>query len=340
MAFHKDGAAAKKTSELLENATLAIKQLWMDRKYDPSKPGEIKAKLGYTLDKYEAAAYLVTGAMHLPLLSPPEAWSIGKRIKNVIGPSGTIGAKLKALRKRGKCTVPQCEALLQALAPLNLELPPRQPVPMPPLAAPPLTPSILPLVSPDPPSMPPPSLPVPIPAVESSPPIDYSSAGDLSQEFHSTERHPEIPGYRGRAMADVEEIYWNPAKAPCVPSDHRPEELFNSQQAAEAAGAAAGVEKSTLTEHDEDNNEESMAEEYELACVRHKYAMRRLRLSFPEVADDGSRRPCPCGLGALAMWPWVVQTAELGFCVCIMAQWELICWRSEWISTSHPYLRW
>ena len=25
----------------------------------------------------------------------------------------------------------------------------------------------------------------------------------------------------------------------------------------------------------------------------------------------------------LAIWPWVVQTAELGFCECIMAQWEL-----------------
>ena len=38
VAFHKDGAAAKKTSELLENATVAIKQLWIDRGYDPSRP--------------------------------------------------------------------------------------------------------------------------------------------------------------------------------------------------------------------------------------------------------------------------------------------------------------
>ena len=40
VAFHKDGAAAKKTSELLENATVAIKQLWIDRGYDPSRPNE------------------------------------------------------------------------------------------------------------------------------------------------------------------------------------------------------------------------------------------------------------------------------------------------------------
>jgi hypothetical protein len=62
----------------------------------------VKEKLGYALDRYEAVAYLVTGAMHLPLLSPSEAWTIGKRITNIIGKSGTVGSKLKALRKRGK----------------------------------------------------------------------------------------------------------------------------------------------------------------------------------------------------------------------------------------------
>ena len=30
----------------------------------------------------------------MPLLSEPEAWTIGKRIQNIIGASGTIGAKL------------------------------------------------------------------------------------------------------------------------------------------------------------------------------------------------------------------------------------------------------
>ena len=76
----------------------------------------------YPLDKYEAAAYLVTGALHLPVLSPQEAWVVGKRINNVIGASGTIGGKLKALRKRGmKSTISQCAALLQATATLNLQ---------------------------------------------------------------------------------------------------------------------------------------------------------------------------------------------------------------------------
>ena len=105
-AFAKDGSAAEKTNELLENATSAIEQLFKQRGYDPKKPAEVKAKLGYALDRYEAAAYLVTGAMHLPLISQPEAWTIGKRINNIIGASGTVGAKLKALRKRGKAAAP------------------------------------------------------------------------------------------------------------------------------------------------------------------------------------------------------------------------------------------
>ena len=60
-AFAKDGAPAEKTNELLVNAGLAVEKLWKQRGYDPRKPEVIKAKLGYALDTYEAAAYLVTG---------------------------------------------------------------------------------------------------------------------------------------------------------------------------------------------------------------------------------------------------------------------------------------
>ena len=83
-------AAAKKTNELLENASFAIEKLWDQRGYDPKKPDVVKAKLGYELDRYEATAYLLTGAMHLPLISPPEAKYIGKRINNIIGTSGSV----------------------------------------------------------------------------------------------------------------------------------------------------------------------------------------------------------------------------------------------------------
>ena len=60
---------------------------------------------------------------------------------------------------------------------------------------------------------------------------------------------------------------------------------------------------------------------------------------IPRAVDETHHtRPCPCGRGALTMWPWVVQTAQLGFCQCPMADWERICWRSEWIEAGYPNL--
>ena len=84
-AFVKDDGSAEKINLLLENASTAIEELWKLRGYSPKTPELTKAKLRYALDKYEAAAYIVTGAMHLPLLSQPEAAQIGKRIVNIIG---------------------------------------------------------------------------------------------------------------------------------------------------------------------------------------------------------------------------------------------------------------
>ena len=60
-AFTRDGTAAKKTNELLENASAAVDKLFEQRGYDPKKPEQLKASLGYALDRYEAAAYLFTG---------------------------------------------------------------------------------------------------------------------------------------------------------------------------------------------------------------------------------------------------------------------------------------
>ena len=103
-AFARDGAAAQLTNSLLDNSSDAIEELWKSRGYDKRYPEKIKARLGYALDQYEAAAYLVTGAIHKPLISPPEAKFIGKRIQNIIGKSGSIGKQLVKLRKRGKIT--------------------------------------------------------------------------------------------------------------------------------------------------------------------------------------------------------------------------------------------
>ena len=81
-------------------------------------------------------------------------------------------------------------------------------------------------------------------------------------------------------------------------------------------------------------------DEYDVACLRHKQKLRRLRESFPEADEEHHTQPCPCGRGALAVWPWVVQTAQLGFCECWMACWERTCWRSEWIAAGAPDLAW
>ena len=178
-------------------------------------------------------------------------------------------------------------------------------------------------------------------AAEPNPPVDYIDAGDTSVPLFARSRHPEIPGYRGRGGCEEAERFWNPARPPCVPSDHRPAHLFNSREAAEAAGAASRVER--FAPYAELADEDFYEEEYELACVKHKHALRRLRQAFPEVTEEHHTRPCPCGRGALAVWPWVVQTAELGFCdyrKCGMACWELTNWRCEWIAAGYPDLKW
>ena len=93
-----------------------------------------------------------------------------------------------------------------------------------------------------------------------------------------------------------------------------------------------GGEESAFNEDFDDDfwNEER----YDLACVKHAHALRRLRRAFPEVSEERQTRPCPCGRGELATWPWVALTAQAGLCDhrgCHMASWELTCWRWEWI---------
>ena len=183
---------------------------------------------------------------------------------------------------------------------------------------------------------------MPLQPTAPTPAIDYADAGDQSKAFWAIARHPDIAGYRGRPGGDDEERYWNPEKPPCVPSDHRPARLFNSEEAARprAAGAAAWVEFWAFRPDEDGEDEDLNKEEYDVACARHKHALRRLRESFPEVTDEHHTRPCPCGCGALAVWPWVVQTKQLGFCDCWMACFELTCWRIEWIKAGCPNLAW
>ena len=96
------GDAARLNNRFLFDASAAVGEFWKVRGYDPKKPEVTKAKLGYALDTYDATAYVVTRHLHKSMPSADEAAFIGKRITNIIGDSGTIGKKLKPLRKKGK----------------------------------------------------------------------------------------------------------------------------------------------------------------------------------------------------------------------------------------------
>ena len=78
MAAAKVGAAPPPTNGLVANAKEATDELWKARNYLNIKPAQRKDTLGYALDREEALGYLVTSALHLPLLSPEEALTIGK----------------------------------------------------------------------------------------------------------------------------------------------------------------------------------------------------------------------------------------------------------------------
>ena len=348
-AFVKTGPAARLTNELLENAKFAVEKLWKQRGYDPKKPELTKARLGYACDQYEAFAYLVTGALHMPLISHEEAKYLGKRIQNIIGKSGSIGKQLLPLRKRGAVSAPQIRSLLRQPAALNFDPPPRTapaPAPALPLREEPPPPT--------PPEPPPPELtqpPMPPPTV----PLDGVARRTEYEHFHGRyEGDPpkfrwidcDIPGYRGPASHD-DAIYWDQRKPPCVPSDFRPAHLISSKLCAEAVCAARRLEGFMPCEGMDPYEAELDAEQYELTYPKLKWGLHKLHQEFPDVdacpmlahASQHHTRPCPCGRGVLAKWPLVVHRAELGFCDCPMAEWELICWSGEWIAR-WPKLGW
>lgn len=300
------------------------------------------------LCKLSAAGMLICDVLGLPLTPFVLAEPIGKEAARL---ADKISAEVKKAKKAAaaKGMTPQEAEAAFLRRHIKLPLPTaaeiakkwrqieRQAMPLPPSkkAA---------LPSPPPAAMPQ-STPV---AAEPKPQVDFTGVGDLSVPFFANRRHPEIAGYRGRPGGDDEERFWNPTMPPCVPSDRRPARLFNSREAAEAAGAASRVEDLAPPPPDDEEYGEDdhnpmwdfNEDEYEVACLKHRQKLRRLREAFPEAGEEHHTRPCPCGRGALAMWPWVVQTAQLGFCECNMARWELTCWRCEWIAAGAPNLAW
>lgn len=115
-AVAKADAPAKLTNELVANARDAILKLWKIRGYDQMKAAERKAKLGYALDREEALGYVVTSALHMPLLTPFESRYIGKRANTL-----PVFAKLAGYKKRGTAAAPAiCLARLPGGRPPSL----------------------------------------------------------------------------------------------------------------------------------------------------------------------------------------------------------------------------
>ena len=105
-AVAKAGAAAELTNELVVNAKEAIDALWKARGYLNMKPKERKAKLGYTLDREEALGYVVTRAMHMPLLSPEEARVVEKEVER----------RMESVREEFEANAEQYNKILESIA--------------------------------------------------------------------------------------------------------------------------------------------------------------------------------------------------------------------------------
>ena len=116
----------------------------------------------------------------------------------------------------------------------------------------------------------------------------------------------------------------------------RPKALFGSSITHPVIDAVEWLEPVIRSRENEDYDED----EETAARAKYNLELRRLEDCFPEYAvralamahaSQHHTRPCPCGRGCLARWPWVVQTAAQGFCDCDMAFWERTCWRCDWL---------
>ena len=120
--------------------------------------------------------------------------------------------------------------------------------------------------------------------------------------------------------------------------------LRSSREADEAITRACAVECFYLDEDEPDYN--SSEEEKEVALVRYRHSLARLKAAFPslcpgwygEVQRAGEQNSVQCvdacG-GRLGTWPWTVQTWGLGFCMCdvvhkLRGTWSDACyWKHE-----------
>ena len=199
----------------------------------------------------------------------------------------------------------------------------------------------------------------PAPSVEDdvAEPIRFISLHGPTPSPHPRYADPSWTGYDKVGYRGFESSYgaekWDPDLPPCVISDQRPPQVFGSKEAALAAAAARELER-LLPENFVGDEGAYNEEDEDLARARYKHALRKLAKAFPELevlvpelcaglqANQQCTRPCPCGAGLLAKWPWVLQTPQLGFCpggewgedddeVTTQGKhdWEVISWRTS-----------
>jgi hypothetical protein len=199
----------------------------------------------------------------------------------------------------------------------------------------------------------------PAPSVEDdvAEPIRFISLHGPTPSPHPCYADPSWTGYDKVGYRGCESSYgaekWDPDLPPCVISDQRPPQVFGSKEAALAAAAARELER-LLPENFVGDEGAYNEEDEDLARARYKHALRKLAKAFPELevlvpelcaglqANQQCTRPCPCGAGLLAKWPWVLQTPQLGFCpggewgedddeVTTQGKhdWEVISWRTS-----------
>ena len=199
----------------------------------------------------------------------------------------------------------------------------------------------------------------PAPSVEDdvAEPIRFISLHGPTPSPHPRYADPSWTGYDKVGYRGCESSYgaekWDPDLPPCVISDQRPPQVFGSKEAALAAAAARELER-LLPENFVGDEGAYNEEDEDLARARYKHALRKLAKAFPELevlvpelcaglqANQQCTRPCPCGAGHLAKWPWVLQTPQLGFCpggewgedddeVTTQGKhdWEVISWRTS-----------
>ena len=320
LAAPKVGAPAPFINALLCNSKAAVDALWKQRGYTTMKAAVIESRLGYKLDREEAKGYVLTGALHRPLLSPKEARTIGKRIDNSLGAKGALGKELAEHKKRGTSSA----ELLQAAATLSLAPPART------TAAPP------------PPAEKPPAPPPP----EPSPP-PWTDADDAVADAVRATLHPPPPSC-GNRVQQTREDGSHIATAAFV------KELEASLLVGKAIVAAYWLEQYIPWEQDEDDEEEPHpiqgSDEFEVeeetlrATIKYKYALKRLDVAYPgfqfgvstawAYANETTSMLCHCGKGRVGRWPWQLQPETRGFsdatCDCMLRENE----REQWLCAS------